>query len=398
MQSCFRGMLGVLLALPISLTASPVALHASTQSIISLSGDTRNLSLSQHAVFDTQFACEMQDIPDAPARAFRDYHGMVHLISTHFVARAMIGKSLRQVKRDCRVIYRSPKDTNPAHFADNNWLYSFYTIDGKRIAALVHSEYDAFEIADMCSTPSTPPNCWWNSITFAVSRDGGGSFSLPKPPGNLVASVPYPYVINNEQGAYGYSAPSNIVQFEKYFYVLINNWPHGAQKYGPCLLRTKDVFDPSKWRAWDGSGFRVQFVNPYTVADFRPEEHVCQPVFAGEVTSLVYYKKNKLFLATEYATDNRFGPNPGVYVVISTDLVNWSPPILILETKELLADQEAGNWSFGYFSLIDPLSDDLDFTTVSDTPDLYYVRFDKDHAPYSRVLFRRPLSLRALLR
>src|SRR6266446_3090411 len=90
-----------------------------------------------------------------------------------------------------------------------------------------------------------------NFHTLRRSRDGGVSFSLPKPPGNLVASVPYPYVINNQQGAYGYSAPSNIVQFEKYFYVLINNWPHGAQKYGPCLLRTKDVFDPSKWRAWD---------------------------------------------------------------------------------------------------------------------------------------------------
>ncbi|MBV8358727.1 MAG: hypothetical protein JO189_12425, partial [Deltaproteobacteria bacterium] len=38
-------------------------------------------------VFDTRNGCEEIDIPDEPARAFRDYNGVVHLIATHFVAR-----------------------------------------------------------------------------------------------------------------------------------------------------------------------------------------------------------------------------------------------------------------------------------------------------------------------
>src|SRR5271165_5371571 len=47
-------------------------------------------------VFDTRSGCEQIDIPDAPARAFRDDHGVVHLVATHFVARAMIGPSLNR--------------------------------------------------------------------------------------------------------------------------------------------------------------------------------------------------------------------------------------------------------------------------------------------------------------
>jgi hypothetical protein len=44
------------------------------------------------AVFDTaKDACEQTDIPDVPARAFRDAEGMVHLFATHHVARASVG-------------------------------------------------------------------------------------------------------------------------------------------------------------------------------------------------------------------------------------------------------------------------------------------------------------------
>src|SRR5215469_6208061 len=67
-------------------------------------------------VFDTSESCELIDVPDAPARAFRDDRGIVHLIASHYVARAMIGRSLDQLSHTCRIIYRSPKDTDPSHF------------------------------------------------------------------------------------------------------------------------------------------------------------------------------------------------------------------------------------------------------------------------------------------
>jgi hypothetical protein len=74
-------------------------------------------------VFDTvRDSCETIDIPDAHARAFRDDKGAVHLIASHYVTRASVGDTLESVKHDCRVVYRSAHDPNPANFDDATWL------------------------------------------------------------------------------------------------------------------------------------------------------------------------------------------------------------------------------------------------------------------------------------
>src|ERR1700733_11395485 len=50
------------------------------------------------AVFDTgKDSCELIDIPDASARAFRDYQGAVHLIASHWVLRENSGPTLDSV-------------------------------------------------------------------------------------------------------------------------------------------------------------------------------------------------------------------------------------------------------------------------------------------------------------
>jgi hypothetical protein len=348
----------------------------------------------RQVVFDTQNSCEKIDIPDESARAFRDYNDVVHLIATHFVARAMIGPSLDRLKRDCRVIYRSPQDPDPSHFQDNNWLHSFYTSDGRRIAALVHSEYDADELRGMCATPEDPTNCWWNTVTFAESLDGGYSFRVPAPPLNLVAALPYRYTVGNRASAYGYNGPSNILKIGGFYYALINDWPYKAQKYGPCLIRTSNVFDPQSWRAWDGKDFTVRFLDPYRQTIVKPEEHVCEPVLVGSADSLVHHAPSGIFVVTQLAPDERFEGPPGFYIQASYDLMHWSNPSLLITFKELQAADEPGNWSYSYESLLDPDSADRNFTTVSDTPFVYYVRLDEDHPPYARVLFRRRIKLR----
>ena len=319
---------------------------------------------------------------------------MVHLIATHYVARAMIGPNLNELKHDCRVIYRSPKDPDPSHFQDNNWLYSFYTADGRRIAALVHSEYDAEEIPGMCATPNDTNNCWWNTITFAQSLDEGYSFTVPKPPRNLVAALPYRYVVGNRASAYGYNTPTNILKIGAAYYALINDWPYRAQKYGPCLIRTSDVFDPGSWRAWDGKNFTIRFADPYREPIAKPEEHVCDPVLAGEAHSLVQHLQSGTFIITQFARDDRFDGPPGFYIQGSRDLIHWSKPTLLVRFSDLQATDGPGSWTYGYESLLDPASTDRNFSTVSDTPYLYYVRSDGNHSPYVRVLFRHQVKLR----
>lgn len=348
---------------------------------------------AKQVVFDTRNSCEQVDIPDAPARAFRDDRGATHLIASHWVARAEVGPDLDHLQRDCHVIYRSPKDPDPAHFQDNNWLFSFYTEDGRRIAALVHSEFDGEEIPGMCATPKDTNNCWWNTVTFAQSLDSGHNFVVPRPPQNLVAALPYPYVMGNLASAYGYHGPTNILKNGSSYYALINDWPYKAQKFGACLIRTSDVFDPRSWRAWNGNDFTIRFADPYREQITKPEQYVCSPVLAGTAESLVRHSPTGIFLVTQYAPDGPFGP-AGFYVQGSRDLVNWSHPTLILRVEDLRASDGPGQWTYEYGSLIDPFSDDRNYSNIGGTPYLYYVRMDGAHPPYSRILFRRQVELR----
>ncbi len=347
----------------------------------------------KQVVFDTRDGCEKIDIPDAPARAFRDSRNVVHLIATHYVARAMTGPSLDLVKHNCRVIYRSPQDPDPSHFEDNNWLYSFYTEDGRHVAALVHSEFDGEEIHGMCATPNDTNNCWWNTVTFAQSSDGGNSFTVPAPPQNLVAAVPWPYVVGNLASAYGYTAPTNIQKVGALYYALINSWPRKSQKYGACLIRTADLFEPNSWRAWDGKGFTVRFADPYREAIAKPEEHVCEPVLAGAAESLLRHMESEAFVVTQFAPDQRFD-GPGFYIQASRDLIHWSKPSLVVSLGDLRTSDGEGKWNYDYVSLLDPMSADRNFSSISSRPYLYYVRSDGNDPPYARVLFRRQISLR----
>ena len=352
-------------------------------------------------VFDTKDACEQIDIPDAFPRAFRDYENRVHLMATHYVARAMIGPSLDQVRHDCRVVYRSPFDPDPSHFLDANWLDSFYTGDGKRVAALVHTEYHGNDHPGMCGDPASPTrsdDCAWTFVTYAESHDGGYSFEMPPPPANLVASLPYVYDKFNKGGTEGYQLPTNILKRGNDYYAMVNVWrEYKGQAYGPCLIRTTDVFTPTSWRAWDGHGFTIRFIDPYRpqerAKDDAPSRHVCASVMPGTIDSLVQDEKSGVIVASAFVGDDRYGQGPGLYIFGSVDLIHWSAPVLLAGTRALLDLEPPGNWSYFFFSILDPKSQDRNFSTIADSPYVYYVRLDDNNGPYARVLFRRRLQL-----
>jgi hypothetical protein len=349
------------------------------------------------SVFDTRDACETIDIPDAFPRAFRDFENKVHLIATHFVARAMVGPSLDTVKHDCRVIYRSPRDPDPAHFLDANWLDSLYTEDGRRVAALVHSEYHGDEHPGMCGdleNPNHSNDCAWTTVTFAESDDGGETFHEPDPPANLVASLPYPYDKFNRAAVQGYDSPTNILKLGSYYFAMINVWrEYKEQRYGPCLIRTTDPYNPPSWRGWDGKSFAIRFINPYIEKGIDPAQHVCFPVVAGTIDSLAVDEATGAIIADAYVEDDRYGKGPGLYIFASQDLMHWSTPTLVANTNTLLQAEPSGHWNYLYFALLDPNSTDRNFATISNQPYLYYVRLDQNHPPYTRVLFRRRIKI-----
>jgi hypothetical protein len=358
------------------------------------------------AVFDTRSeACELIDIPDAPARAYRDDRGTVHVIASHYVARASVGPTLEEVRHDCAVIYRSDRDPNPAHYDDYTWLDSFYSIDGRTVVALGHMEYHGWEHRGMCASRTDTNACWYNADTVHVSRDGGYHFNSARAPADYAVGLPYRYVVN--QGPEGYSVDTNIIKVGEWYYAMLTDWPWppgcgAGQGRRPCLvpfggspIRTSSLLEPSSWRGWDGHGFSVVFADPYRDRIARPQDHVAAPVpYMYYVNALNVHEGPSVFIATLWDPWNdAYGP-PGLYLSTSSDLVRWSKPTGVVTLAQLRAREPRGNWSYLYFSLIDPNSPDPNFSTVTDAPYLYYVRMDDNHGPYTRVLFRQRITLR----
>jgi hypothetical protein len=261
----------------------------------------------------------------------------------------------------------------------------------------MHSEYHGDQHPGMCADMTNPhraQDCAWIAITYAESLDGGQSFHEPRPPGNLIASLPYRYDRDNKGGAQGYDSPTNILKLGKYYYSMINvRGEYKAQRYSPCVVRTTDVFDPSSWRGFDGKDFTITFVDPYIDRKADPEEHVCYPIIPGTIDSLSIDQRTGTILGVVYVEDNRYGRGPGLYMMASRDLIRWSTPSLVESTNDLLATDNHGNFSYLYFALLDTKSTDLNFTTISASPYIYYVRMDNDHPPYRRMLLRRPVEI-----
>lgn len=362
------------------------------------------------AAFDTKRdSCEQIDIPDAAARAFRDDKGITHLIASHYVTRADVGPTLETAKHNCQVVFKSQRDGNLAAFNDYTWLTQFFSIDGKKIVAFGHMEYHGWEHPGMCAGKSDTPTCWYNVSTFLTSSDGGYHFAASKPPMNYLVSLPVKYQPN--KGPEGYSADQNILKAGNWYYSAVFSWPwppgcgpdKGLQAClvpdGTCPIRTANILDPTSWRGWDGKDFTVTFADPYKGPIADPHAHICAPVpyldFAGGIN---IHEPSHLFVATLWNQGSGgFGPE-GVYFTTSTDFIHWSKPALAMTLNQMLRREPPGDWSYMYFSLIDPRASDLNYATITDHPYLYYVRLDGNHGPYQRVLFRQKIKLDWLIK
>lgn len=334
--------------------------------------------------------CADQDIPDTPPRAFRDYHGDVHLFSTHEQNRALIGSDFEHLQHACSIVYQGAHSDDPSQYNDRQWLTSFTTANGRQIHALVHNEFQGNRRKQACPS-GRYLSCWYNAITYASSDDGGYSFKQESPPRNLVA-IPF-YRYPGEIGRpVGYFQPTNMVEQHGYFYFLFLAAEFGPQPRGLCVARTNDPSDARSWRGWSGSDFEVEFLDPYLSTAFDPAEHVCSPVRGRlfEIGSLSVDIRTGLFLMLTSISDgngnSRFAAGP--YLSTSKDLLNWSEPIDVNPDSQGYLDP---NYRFGFFSLIDESSRSLDFSTISSEPSLflYYVKMSKIDPPLGRILVKR---------
>jgi hypothetical protein len=318
--------------------------------------------------------CEDHDITDEAARAFRDDTGKIQLMVTHFTNYRWIAQSTLDgsYTHPCTRTMSSHENTDASKYDGKEWLASPWTPDGKTIYALMHMEYRANDYMSGCTSWQA---CWFNAITTAVSTNSGATYTHAAAPAHLVAATPYQFAINN--GPNGYFTPSNIIRSgDGYFYVMFRAQPRGFQQMGTCIMRTRDISSPTSWRAWNGSTFSVQFVNPYVVTT-NQAAHVCAPVdfnsigtISESLTYNTYFKK--YMLVGNSIGDPATGRPAGVYYSLSDDLLNWSDAQLLMAAEIAFNNDCNLPDPIKESSILDPNSTSRNFETVGQNAQQFY--------------------------
>lgn len=344
-------------------------------------------------VFDwSRDACETWDVPDAPARAFRDDAGIVHLMATDSTNRASVGPGLHSLRRDCTVVFQGRHQDSPERFDDRAWLAGFFTEDGKSVYALIHSEFQGNRRPEICPSKDYM-RCWRNSITFALSRDGGRTFLQPD--AHLVATPPYTYEADYGRHV-GYFNPTNIIKKDGFYYAMFSTTEYRAQSWGACVMRTDRIGDPASWRAWDGHAFAASFVNPYAGPVSDPARHVCAPVGRGKLItplgSIALHQPSNAYLIVMMGTRSALS---GIYIAASWDLIEWSEPSLAWAVPRRSGGSECPGVVYDYPALMDAGSEDRNFSTVGASADLYLVahKLDDCRSSPDRDLVRRAVRI-----
>jgi hypothetical protein len=354
----------------------------------------------EEIVFDwSEDACSPEHSPDLPVRAFRDAQGRVQLTISRYINRRMIGPDLDHLSPECDITLSSDSDPDPANFNDREWISAVYTTGGDTVFALVHNEHQGNRHDGQCLS-GLYQLCWYNTITLAISTDGGDSYTHAAPPTHLVASIPYPYV--PDAGPVGIFSPSNILYnpSDGYYYVLAQLEQYQDQAWGTCVMRTSDLADPTAWQAWDGSGFTVRFANPYGEVD-NPQDHLCQPVSRDEIrkmsSSITFntYLNRFLLVGSASRRDSQGKERWGFYYSLSYDLIHWTPRQLLMEA-EMLWTYECGDANpLAYPALLDSDSPSSNFETTGKRFYLYFTRFNSEACRLTndRDLIRVPIEL-----
>ena len=285
-------------------------------------------------------ACDATDYSDVPARPFLGDGGrrVFWFASASPAYFATVGsppepgqdilakaQRVRQPGGNCvtwvsPASYASPLGV-PQSYDTGLWMQSVYTPDGNHIFALVHNEFHG----ELTAPPGHPSKyctitqafflagnacSYWN-MAGAASTDGGHHFRLYKIGGlgadadynAPVLASPHPYLLpadnaGNNPGLSGLLTVSNIIRWDGYYYVLVQQVPSavparqppdGQQigRNGTCIYRTDRLFDRTSWRGWNGTEYAVPTVTSYPSNITDPAQYTCTPVLNGYLSLLL---------------------------------------------------------------------------------------------------------------
>ena len=236
--------------------------------------------------------------------------------------------------------------------------------------------------------------CWYNTILSLRSNDAGAKFEKTARP--VVATSPFEQHIG--QGRHrGFFNPSNIVSDGVFHYMIAATTGWSGQSSGACLFRTDNISDPSRWRAWTGTGFDTKFGDPYKGG--ADPARTCRPLppFPTPVGSITKHAPSGKWIAVFQAAGNKKEfPTSGIYAAASSDLVNWSVPRRILDTKTLYDSPCGAAHLNSYPVLIDRNARTRNFEDTGDEPELYLskMRIDGCNHTGDRKLVRMKVKIK----
>ncbi len=289
--------------------------------------------------------------------------------------------------------------SDPARFADHEWLAAPYTQDGRTVYSLVHNEYQGDKYPGQCPSGEYL-ECWYNAVTLAVSRDGGRTYRhVAAPPAHRVASLPYVY--EPDSGPYGYFAPSNIVLNRK-------------DGYHYAMLRAADVSQSALWHVPDADqdpggprllarlgwcrfrrSIRRPLHGPQPRSRATTSARRCRRTRSAECRRVspttTYFDK---WLLVGSSQDTIRGREVfGFFYSLSDDLRSWSHRKLIREVEMTWSFECGDSNPVSYPSVLDPRSPSRNFETSGRNPDLYFTRMHYSNCQQglNRDLVRVPI-------
>lgn len=335
--------------------------------------DSLTITGSPQVIFNysTQ-ACDTNDVPDVPARAFRDSSGFVNLFASHYTTRRSTGSTLDNVLHECPVNYSSHDDVSQLDYRYHEWAAAPYTLDGQSVISIIHSEWYGMLVDPNCQSQQ---DGWVNALALALSTDQGATFAQPKD-----YLIRYPTTVWDNSfpcspgnyTRYGDFNPTNIFTDGQYYYAYFTyitepDPPHLSQQFA-CLMRAKYEYLglASLWEVWTGKDFTQSKTEPCGAID----------VGNSGPSSVTYNTYLKKFVAVYFSAGN------GVFFQESGDLLNWSAPVQVagLDNPSIYA----------YPSLLDPTDPSRNFETPGQRPYLYLTRLNDGNL--NRDLVRFPLE------
>jgi len=276
------------------------------------------------------------DISDAPLRFWFNGTNIFGLGSVDLGSRAYAGSTVDEVHHTCYIYANSTNNMDITAFDNHEWIHSsVFFPENNTVYALTHNEYH-------CDREGCPcyPNCdgipasqlgFLTGVTLMQSMDGGLSWAHSRPPPyHSVAVFPYAWNISlgRNPGYYGFRSPSSIVKSrmdDGYYYATVTAaWGSNelGQQAGACMMRTRDVTDPTSWLAWGGSSFNISlYENPWLNPTIDPALHRCIPFTNTTYASLLW---STLYNSYIYFGTHNGDDDGGWWFSLSKDLITWS--------------------------------------------------------------------------